>query len=638
MSQAPPVAFADLGLPSFILSSLAAVGYESPSPIQAQTIPPMLAGQDVLGQAQTGTGKTAAFALPLIANIDLNGPYPQALILAPTRELAIQVAEALQKYASHRPGFHVLPIYGGQNYTTQIRSLKRGVHAVVGTPGRIMDHMRKGTLSLAGIRTLVLDEADEMLRMGFIDDVEWILERTPGTQQIALFSATMPSEIKSITKRYLKTPTIVTIKEKTQTAATIRQRVWMVSGVHKLDGLTRILETEPFEGAIIFVRTKIATDELAEKLQARGYSAAALNGDMQQKQRSQTVEQLKNGKLDIVVATDVAARGLDVERISHVINYDIPYDTEAYVHRIGRTGRAGRAGQAILFAAPREQRMLRSIERATGQPIETMRLPSAQDVNEMRIERFKDKISQALADTHSNALYRDLIEQYQTSHNVPAIEIAAALAKLSQGDEPLLVKDAPNFKENFKERTPRADFSERGAKAGKDGKSRKRRASSDSDLAMEVYRLDAGASHGVSAKHVVGAIANEAGIESEFIGNIKILDTTTLVELPSAMPKDMLRQLQKARLLNRPMNILRVSDAPDEQTPKADKGYRNAGKKPDSGKKAADKRAPAKSASGKSAIKKVVTKKSSNADKPLTKGLIKGAGKGVTKRAAAKSQ
>lgn len=634
MSQAPPVAFADLGLPSFVLSSLAAVGYESPSPIQAQTIPSMLAGHDVLGQAQTGTGKTAAFALPLVANIDLNGPHPQALILTPTRELAIQVAEALQKYASHRPGFHVLPIYGGQNYTTQIRSLKRGVHAVVGTPGRIMDHMRKGTLSLAGIRTLVLDEADEMLRMGFIDDVEWILERTPGTQQIALFSATMPAEIKRITKRYLKTPTIVTIKEKTQTAATIRQRVWMVSGVHKLDGLTRILETEPFEGAIIFTRTKIATDELAEKLQARGYSAAALNGDMQQKQRSQTVEQLKNGKLDIVVATDVAARGLDVERISHVINYDIPYDTEAYVHRIGRTGRAGRAGEAILFAAPREQRMLRSIERATGQPIESMRLPSARDVNEMRIERFKDKISQALADTHSNALYRDLIEQYQTSHNVPAIEIAAALAKLAQGDEPLLVKDAPNFKE----KAPRVDFGERGAKAGKDVKSRKKRASSDTDLAMEVYRLDAGASHGVSAKHVVGAIANEAGIESEFIGNIKILDTTTLVELPSAMPKDMLRQLQKARLLNRPMNISRVADAANEQAPKTDKGYRSAGKKPDSGKKAIDKKASTKNASSKSATKKVVTKKSSNADKPLTKSLIKGTGKSVTKRAAAKSR
>ena len=368
--------FSELGLPPFILQALNDVGYEKPSPIQAACIPPMLLGKDMLGQAQTGTGKTAAFALPLLARLDMSKQATQVLVLAPTRELAIQVAEAFQKYAKHLKDFHVLPVYGGQGYDTQLRQLKRGVQVIVGTPGRVMDHMRRGTLKLDNLASLVLDEADEMLRMGFIDDVEWVLENAPKTTQIVLFSATMPGAIQRVAEKYLKNPQIIKIQSKTSTATTIRQRYWTVSGIHKLDALTRMLEVEEFDGVIVFVRTKIATEELAEKLSARGYSAAALNGDVQQNRRETIISQLKAGRLDILVATDVAARGLDVERISHVINYDIPHDPEGYVHRIGRTGRAGRSGEAILFVTPRETNMLRSIERATRQPIESMTLPT----------------------------------------------------------------------------------------------------------------------------------------------------------------------------------------------------------------------------------------------------------------------
>ncbi len=571
MSDHVPSTFTALGLPEFVQKALDAVGYETPSPIQAKTIPYMLDGDDVLGQAQTGTGKTAAFALPLVANIDIKTKTPQALILAPTRELAIQVAEALQTYAQFRPGFHVAPIYGGQNYTTQIKALKRGVHVVVGTPGRVMDHMRKGTLKLNDIKALVLDEADEMLRMGFIDDVEWILEKTPGDQQIALFSATMPKEIKHITKRYLKNPKEVTIAVKTQTAANIRQRVWMVSGLHKLDALTRILETEPFDGAIIFVRTKIATEELADKLQARGYAAAALNGDMQQKARAQTVDNLKNARIDIVIATDVAARGLDVERISHVINYDIPYDTEAYVHRIGRTGRAGRSGEAILFAAPREQRMLRSIERATKQPIEPMRLPSTKDVNSVRIERFKSRITDTLGQGGDLTIFRDLIESFHSEHNIPIEEIAAALAKMAQGNEPLLLKDLPKVKqkEKRKDKFDNNDKFKGGDRAPRDRKERKpRKREADSSVDMDLFKVDAGYEHGILPKHVVGAIANEAEIDSQFIGDIDIRDECTYVELPAGMPKEVQTHLKKARILSRPMKLQQV----DSKPPKPAKG------------------------------------------------------------------
>lgn len=431
--------FRSLLLSDPVLQALKDVGYESPSAIQAQTIPQVLAGKDILAQAQTGTGKTAAFALPLLSRIDLKNPNPQVLVLAPTRELAIQVSEAFQRYASYLKGFHVIPIYGGQDYTTQLKQLKRGVHVVVGTPGRVMDHMRRGTLKLDSLTCLVLDEADEMLRMGFIDDVEWVLEQSPPQRQVALFSATMPDAIRRIAKKHLKSPEEITIKLRTTTAESIHQRYWLVSGLHKLDALTRILEAETFDGIIIFVRTKTLTTELAEKLAARGYSVAALNGDIPQKQRERTIERLKSGHLDIIVATDVAARGLDVERISHVINYDIPHDTESYVHRIGRTGRFGRKGTAILFIAPRERHMLGEIERATRQKIELMELPSTEMINSKRINQFTQRITDTLA-TEQLEFFFQLIEQYQQEHNIPALEIAAALAKMVQGDTPLLLK------------------------------------------------------------------------------------------------------------------------------------------------------------------------------------------------------
>ena len=435
-------AFAALNLNAAVLQALADVGYEVPTPIQAATIPPLLSGADLLGQAQTGTGKTAAFALPVLSKIDLGRAQPQALVLVPTRELAIQVAEAFQSYAAHLRGFHVLPIYGGQSYTPQIKGLKRGAHVIVGTPGRVMDHMKRGTLDLTGLSFLVLDEADEMLQMGFVDDIEWILEQTPATRQVALFSATLPAQIRRIAQKHLRTPVEITIKSKTTTSANIRQRYWLVSGMHKLDALTRILEVETFDGMLIFVRTKLETVELAERLQARGFDAAPLNGDIPQQQRERTVNALKAGQVDIVVATDVAARGLDVERVSHVVNYDVPYDSESYVHRIGRTGRAGRKGEAILFIAPRERNMLRIIERATRQPIEQMRLPSIADVNEQRVSRFKQRITEAVA-AGEGAAYRELIELLESEQNIPAIEIAAALASLAQGGAPLLLPEKP---------------------------------------------------------------------------------------------------------------------------------------------------------------------------------------------------
>ena len=434
-----PQSFRDLALGDALVAALAAVGYEIPTPIQRETIPLLLAGRDLIGQAQTGTGKTAAFALPVLQRIDLALAAPQALVLAPTRELAIQVAEAFQRYAAHLPGFHVLPIYGGQDYGVQLRALRRGVHVVVGTPGRVMDHMRRATLALGQLKCLVLDEADEMLRMGFIDDIEWILGETPPGRQIALFSATMPAPIRKIAERHLNDPATISIRMQTTTAATIRQRHCVVGGAHKLDALTRILEAESIEGVLVFVRTRHATLELADRLQARGFACAAINGDMPQKQREKTIGELRQGKLDILVATDVAARGLDVERVSHVINYDIPYDSEVYVHRIGRTGRAGRQGDAILLVAPRETRMLRTIERATNQPIERMELPSAEVINDKRLARFMQSISDTLAAADLDD-YLGLVERYQREHDVDPQRIAAALAKLVQGEEPLLLE------------------------------------------------------------------------------------------------------------------------------------------------------------------------------------------------------
>ncbi len=616
---APPVTpavitFKDLALSEPLQRVLSDVGYESPSPIQAETIPHLLAGKDVLGQAQTGTGKTAAFALPILNKLDLRKTKPQALVLAPTRELAIQVAEAFQTYAAHIPGFHVLPIYGGQAYGPQLSGLRRGVHVVVGTPGRVIDHLERGSLDLSELTCLVLDEADEMLRMGFIDDVEAVLKKTPPTRQVALFSATMPTQIRRIAQNHLREPVEITIKSKTTTAAKTRQRYWLVSGMHKLDALTRILEAEPFDAMIIFARTKIATDELATRLQARGLAAAAINGDLAQAQRERAIQQLKDGKLDILVATDVAARGLDVERISHVLNYDIPYDTESYVHRIGRTGRAGREGDAILFVTPRERNMLRQIERATRQPIEMMELPSVQTVNDLRITRFKDRITTALA-ASDLSFYRGLIEKYESEHDVPAIEIAAALARLAQGDKPLLLdakakperhdfdptasrerKDFANRGERGRDERPsrdkvpsrgerpqRAEHSERPradrpphpraarteafSNPAEDGRkrvseTREPRAPAASEhrppeSGMETFRVEVGHMHGVKPGNIVGAIANEAELDSKHIGRITIREDHSLVDLPEGMPSEILQVLKKSWVAGQRLRITR---------------------------------------------------------------------------------
>jgi ATP-dependent RNA helicase DeaD len=700
-------AFAALNLNPAVLQALADVGYEVPTPIQAATIPPLLAGADLLGQAQTGTGKTAAFALPVLSKIDLGRAQPQALVLVPTRELAIQVAEAFQSYAAHMRGFHVLPIYGGQSYTPQIKGLKRGAHVVVGTPGRIMDHMKRGTLDLTGLSFLVLDEADEMLQMGFVDDIEWILEQTPATRQVVLFSATLPAAIRRIAQKHQRTPVEITIKSKTSTAANIRQRYWLVSGLHKLDALTRILEVETFDGMLIFVRTKLETVELSERLQARGFNAAALNGDIHQQQRERTVNALKSGEVDIVVATDVAARGLDVERVSHVVNYDVPYDSESYVHRIGRTGRAGRKGEAILFIAPRERNMLRIIERATRQPIEQMRLPSIADVNEQRVAKFKQRITEAVEAGEGEA-YRQLVEQFETEQNIPAIEIAAALASLAQGGAPLLLPEKPEgwggaegaqrrgrgegredsrgdrrgerfegrgerdgrrgdrfeprgeaqpdrgersaeleargepqadrgerserleargeaqadrgerserFEARGEAQADRGDGSERleahgeaqveSARFGADeglsgsggassefesreqrsgrrergdqvegapaherddrfeGREAPRKKRGPNGISFETFRIEVGHVHGVKPGNIVGAIANEAGLEGRHIGHVDIHDDHSFVDLPEGMPKEIFRALKQVRVLGQELQITYANGKPN---------------------------------------------------------------------------
>ena len=552
--------FRDLNLPAPLLSALDEVGYETPSPIQAQAIPHLLEGLDLLGHAPTGTGKTAAFAVPLLSRIDIHSKQVQVMVLTPTRELAIQVAEAFQRYASHIKGFHVLPIYGGQDYAGQLRQLKRGVHVVVGTPGRVMDHMRKGTLKLDALQALVLDEADEMLRMGFIDDVEWILEQTPAQRQMALFSATMPKEIQRIARRHLRDPQELAIKARTATAVTIRQRYWLVSGLHKLDALTRILEVEPFDALLMFVRTKTATTELAERLEARGYAAAALNGDMAQKHREQMVERLKKGSLDILVATDVAARGLDVARISHVVNYDIPYDTEAYIHRIGRTGRAGRKGDAILFVAPRERRMLAAIEKATRQKIDALQLPSTEMVNNKRIADFKQSISDTLAAGELDFM-QGVLEQYQQEHDVPALEIAAALARMSIGDRPLLLapdKQKPVDRKAKTRTVPGAGSGQR-KEQGEPPRPRPRSQSrSRPPKGMERFRIEVGHQHKVKPGNIVGAIANEAGLDASHIGHIDIHTEYSLVDLPVGMPREVFRDLIKARVCGMALNISRL--------------------------------------------------------------------------------
>jgi len=559
--------FTDLALSAAVQKAIEAVGYEQPSPIQAAAIPHLLNGDDLLGVAQTGTGKTAAFALPLLSKIDLSQKSPQILVLAPTRELAIQVAEAFQTYAAKMKGFHVLPIYGGQDMRGQLRGLERGVHVVVGTPGRVMDHIRRKSLNLDGLKSLVLDEGDEMLRMGFIDDVEWILEHTPPTRQVALFSATMPKPIRKVADRYLTNPKEVRIESDSATASHIEQHYLIVNGFErKLDAITRILESQEFDAIIIFVRTKTATAELAEKLEARGYSASALNGDMNQALRERTISRLKNKQLDIIVATDVAARGIDVERVSHVINFDIPYDSEAYVHRIGRTGRAGRSGKAILLVAPREKRLLQTIERATRTTIAQMDIPSGSEVSDNRILQFKQRMTDVLESQDLTFIY-EMLSQYSTEADRSAEEIASALAYMLQKERPLQVIDTPSRKHQreFNSSEPRRDASSRRERTDSqersprrertDSKERSPRTTAPSDVAMARYRIEVGRNQEVKPGDIVGAIANEAQIDSKYIGHIKLHDDHSTVELPGDMPDELMAHLKKVTIRNTPIEL-----------------------------------------------------------------------------------
>ena len=536
MTEIPAtLTFDDLGLDPKVLKALRDVGYETPSPIQAEAIPPLLDGQHVVGLAQTGTGKTAAFALPILSRIDLSQKAPQVLVLAPTRELALQVSEAFERYAAHIKGLHVLPVYGGQGYGVQLSALRRGVHVIVGTPGRVMDHLEKGTLDLSELRFVVLDEADEMLNMGFAEDVEQILAGTPESKQVALFSATMPPQIRRIVKQHAPNATEVKVKSTSTTAANVSQRYLKVAHAQKLDALTRILEVENFDGMIIFVRTKNATEELAERLRARGFAAVAINGDVVQAQRERTIDQLRKSKLDILVATDVAARGLDVPRISHVINHDIPTDTESYVHRIGRTGRAGRPGVAISFVTPRENHLLRAIEKTNRTTLEEMRLPTVEDVNAFRVSKFTDAIGKALGDPQV-AQFRDLIEDYERNHDVPALDIAAAIAVLAQDGEPLLLEDMPE--------PVRAPHKER---------SHERRSGERRPFAS--YRIEVGKRHRVEPRQIVGALANEGGLSREDFGKIDIKPAFSIVELPTDLSPDVLEALASTRISGVLINI-----------------------------------------------------------------------------------
>lgn len=566
--------FTSLGIAAPVLKAVQQLGYEQPSPIQSKSIPILLEGENLLGVAQTGTGKTAAFALPMLSRIDPKQSTPQVLVLAPTRELAIQVAEAFQSYAKHMKGFHVLPIYGGQDIRGQLRGLQRGAQVIVGTPGRILDHLRRRSLDLSMLQGLVLDEADEMLRMGFIDDVETILAQTPDTCQRALFSATMPAPIKRVVKKYLPDAQEVSIESKTRTVERINQRYLMVPNRNKLDALTRILEVEEFDGIIIFVRTKSATVELTEKLVARGFSTAALNGDLTQTMRERSVNNLKKGRIDIVVATDVAARGLDVERISHVINFDIPYDNEAYVHRIGRTGRAGRDGEAILFVNHKERRLLRSIEKSTGQSIAVMQLPTSEEVSSQRVLQFQNRILENI-ETEDLTTFRELLTNIADEKGVAIEDIAASVAWLLQQERPLFPVLAPIDTGNDRRNDDNGSRGrKRDDKRGRDkDRNNDRRDRSDreprqrrqektthrdehGEFEMQTYRMEVGKNQGVTPKDIVGAIANEADIESRYIGHIKLHDDHSTVELPEGMPKELFNHLRsKVRVCQHPMKL-----------------------------------------------------------------------------------
>ena len=536
--------FADLGLAPSLIATLDSLGYESPTPIQGQAITPLLAGDDVLGLAQTGTGKTAAFSLPLLTLINTNERKPQAIVLCPTRELAIQVAEAFQTYARGINNFHVLPIYGGADMRNQLRGLKQNPQVIVGTPGRVMDHLRRGSLDLSDLKHLVLDEADEMLRMGFIEDIDWILEHTPENKQTALFSATMPAQIKRITDQYLKSPVKIEIKASHSELSRIEQNVWRVQGIDKLEAITRVLEVEDWNAVIIFVRTRVECQYLSEKLSARGYAATALSGEVAQKQREDILNTMKQGKLDIIIATDVAARGIDIERITHVINWDIPGDVQTYTHRIGRTGRAGRSGKAILFCKPREQRILRDIERATKSKLIDYPMPSAETLGEYRTEQFKTSVLEHV-DTDALDYFKAMITSWIDETDAELMDVAAALALMAQQDKPLQLPKDPEHKPKRRDRETRDN------RDGRDSRSRRRELNYD---AM-TYRLDVGRRDRVEPGAIVGAIANEGGIEGRFINNISIRDTFTLVDLPVGMPKEIFDQLKKTRVKGRPLNL-----------------------------------------------------------------------------------
>ncbi|AVZ81824.1 DEAD/DEAH family ATP-dependent RNA helicase [Edwardsiella ictaluri] len=568
--------FADLGLAAPIIEALNDLGYEKPSPIQAACIPHLLNGRDVLGMAQTGSGKTAAFSLPLLNNIDPSLKAPQVLVLAPTRELAVQVAEAMADFSKYMHGVNVVALYGGQRYDVQLRALRQGPQIVVGTPGRLLDHLKRGTLSLTSLRGLVLDEADEMLRMGFIEDVETIMAQIPAEHQTALFSATMPEAIRRITRRFMNEPQEVRIQSSVTTRPDISQSYWTVYGMRKNEALVRFLEAEDFDAAIIFVRTKNATLEVAEALERNGYSSAALNGDMNQALREQTLERLKDGRLDILIATDVAARGLDVDRISLVVNYDIPMDAESYVHRIGRTGRAGRAGRALLFVDNRERRLLRNIERTMKLTIPEVELPNAELLSARRLAKFGARVQQQLESSDLDQ-YRALLAKLQPEDEQDMETLAAALLKMAQGERPLILPPDP-----IVERRPRREFRERDERGGDrfarrerderggDRPRRERREVGD----MELYRIEVGRDDGVEVRHIVGAIANEGDISSRYIGNIRLFGSHSTIELPKGMPGDLLTHFTRTRILNKPMNMQLIGDAPAREPRRERNGER----------------------------------------------------------------
>jgi len=554
-AESTELTFRQLRLNDSLIASLDSAGYSVPTPIQARTIPLLLEGRDVLGQAQTGTGKTAAFALPILQRIDLSKKQTQVLVLTPTRELAIQVATAFERYASGLKGLRVASIYGGQDYQIQFRQLDRGVHVVVGTPGRVMDHMRRGSLKLDGLQALVLDEADEMLRMGFAEDVEWVLSQSPSTRQTALFSATMPSAIRRIAKKHMTNPAEITIQQQAATADTVRQRFVIAAPHQKQAALGRILESEAIDAVLVFVKTKMSSEPLAEFLSARGHRTAVLNGDIAQKQRERIVENLRAGKVDVLVATDVAARGLDVQRISHVINYDLPFDSEAYVHRIGRTGRAGRSGEAILFVHPRERRTLKRLEQATRQAIEPMDIPSNRTINKQRVARFHQRISAALESPQMEK-FAAIVEQYQRDSEAPLEQIAAALAVMAHGNKPLLLTeelrptefaDARSAKEPPRPRSEQRSFDPKGP-----APTHRR------PKGMEAFRIEVGHAHQVKPGNIVGAIIAETGLEGSMIGRIEIFDDHSIVDLPEGMPREIFRALQKTRVLGQALKIARL--------------------------------------------------------------------------------